>query len=559
MKTLIRRTLALFMVSVSCSGMANTSLAHFPWIVPPERGSQQFEIMFSEDFEPYDSTVLEKIANEKVFAYSADGIATEVSLKLVDEKLVGELPLGKATVLLEMPFTWGMFKPGGQAFLLRYRAMSILDVAAASQVDLKEHESFGPKILLSEKQTVATFQSSPLADATIKLIGSQEAELKTNAQGQADWSYQNASGLVGLMTNSSVKEHGDWNGETYESIKCYSTLSIRMPHDAASEKSMSSNGSDKNAVARPASEFAPLPVTITSFGATKFDNKIYIFGGHLGDAHSYSTSLQSNQLLELDLAEPSSQWQVVSESDRLQGHVMLAHDGKLIRIGGFSARNADGQPHDLHSTDAVMTFDLATKQWSSLPSLPEARSSHDAILMGDTIYVVGGWKLDDPNSQSWHEAAYKMDLSADKLAWQPIANPPFQRRALSLAVLGDRIVAIGGMQNQGEISKATVYYDPMSDSWSEGPELIGEGKMIGFGTAAISGDDKIIVNCIDGSIQQLVTGSDRWELVGKTADARFFQELVEVDSNRLVSIGGANMESGKFRDLEVIDLSKKNP
>ncbi len=79
-----------------------------------------------------------------------------------------------------------------------------------------------------------------------------------------------------------------------------------------------------------------------------------------------------------------------------------------------------------------------------------------------------------------------MDLSADKLEWKPIAKPPFQRRALSLVVHGDLIAAVGGMEGQGKITKDTAFYSPAEDKWIDGPDLVGEGRMTGFGTAAIA-------------------------------------------------------------------------
>jgi hypothetical protein len=302
---------------------------------------------------------------------------------------------------------------------------------------------------------------------------------------------------------------------------------------------------------------APLPLSLTSFGATKSGDTVFVYGGHTGDAHSYSDLEQSNQLLSLDLKNPQQEWKVCSESTRLQGLALVAYNNKIIRVGGFSAQNKAGEDHNLQSTNEVAAFDIESKQWETLPSLPEPRSSHDALLLGSKLYVVGGWHLNgDSNSGQWHDTAYYMDLASDSLSWTKIATPPFQRRALSLVNAGDSIVAIGGMETKGKITKQTAVYSTTEDAWTQGPELVGDHRMLGFGTAAINVHDVVLLSSPDGALQKLDTTSHTWQPCGKTQDARFFHELVSLDDGHVLVLGGANMEHGKYVDVEVIDVSK---
>ncbi len=91
-----------------------------------------------------------------------------------------------------------------------------------------------------------------------------------------------------------------------------------------------------------------------------------------------------NQLLCLDLNHPEKPWEKLSESTRLQGLALVAYNGKVIRVGGFTATNAAGEEHVLKSSDEVVAYDIASGTWEALPSLPEARSSHDAILVAQS-------------------------------------------------------------------------------------------------------------------------------------------------------------------------------
>lgn len=298
-------------------------------------------------------------------------------------------------------------------------------------------------------------------------------------------------------------------------------------------------------------KYAPLPFAITSFGAARSGDSLYVYGGHTGDAHSYSNEAQSNKLLRLDLSEPTK-WHEVAEGDRQQGLGMVAYKNKVIVIGGFTAMNKLGTAQDLHSQARVRAFDTFQKTWIEMPELPEPRSSHDAAIIGDSIYVVGGWKIAGKEKTVWHETAWTMDLSSVEPKWVPLPNPPFKRRAIATVEHHGKLFVIGGMNDKGRPTKAVSIYDPVTKSWSEAPELIGKEAMAGFGASGWSVDGRLIITTYEGDIQQWDDTEKKWSVLGQSTDARFFHRLLPIDAKQLIAIGGANMESGKFLDLEVI-------
>ncbi len=184
----------------------------------------------------------------------------------------------------------------------------------------------------------------------------------------------------------------------------------------------------------------------------------------MGDAHSYSDEGQSNKLLRLDLKKPGSGWTEVAEGQRKQGLGMVAYQDKVILIGGFSARNKAGEKQDLHSTQEVRAYDVKANRWIELPSLPEARSSHDAVLIGDTIYVVGGWKMAGSEKTVWHSTALAMDLTQPNPAWVEIPAPPFKRRAVATVEHQGKLFVIGGMNERGAPTKEVSIFDPRLSS-----------------------------------------------------------------------------------------------
>jgi N-acetylneuraminic acid mutarotase len=291
---------------------------------------------------------------------------------------------------------------------------------------------------------------------------------------------------------------------------------------------------------------------VTSFGGAVAGDYLYVYGGHTGHAHSYSFAEQGHELRRLNLRKPKA-WEVVAEGPHLQGLALVAHGEKLYRLGGFTAKNKEGEEHDLWSQDDAAVFDLADKKWHELPPLPEPRSSHDAAVVGDTLYVVGGWQLQGDKDSVWHDTAWSLDLTAKQPEWKPLPKPPFQRRALSLAAHEGKLYAIGGMQKEGGPSTRVDVFDPASGKWSQGPSLIGE-PMEGFGNSAFATDGRLYASTIHGNLQQLSEDGKAWKTVRKMPTARFFHRMLPIAQGEFVIVGGANMGSGKFAELEVIEV-----
>lgn len=295
-------------------------------------------------------------------------------------------------------------------------------------------------------------------------------------------------------------------------------------------------------------QWPELPYGLTSFGAAVIGDDLYVYGGHKGDAHSYSYDEQNGALLHLNLKD--GKWEEIATGPRLQGLAMVAHGGKLYRVGGFSALNKEGEERNLVSQDSVACFDPKTKTWKDLPALPEPRSSHDAAVLGDKLYVVGGWTLQGKKESQWHDTAYVLDLTAEQPQWKPLPKPDFRRRALSVAAHNGKIYAIGGMNEKGKPSTRVDVFDPKTGEWSEGPSLHGE-PIEGFGNSSFAVNGRLYVSTIKGRLQRLSEDGKSWELVGDLADARFFHRMLPYQG-QLLMVGGANMGSGKFTNLDLV-------
>jgi N-acetylneuraminic acid mutarotase len=301
--------------------------------------------------------------------------------------------------------------------------------------------------------------------------------------------------------------------------------------------------------------YPPLPVAVSSFGAAEADGFVYVYGGHAGVAHQYSTETMLGKLLRLNVASPSKGWEELPSGPPLQGLAMVAHGGKLYRIGGMYARNKAGEEADTVSVATCAVFDPKTSKWSALPDLPHGRSSHDAVVVGERIVVAGGWCLNGRGKdREWHYTTLILDLSQKSPKWESI-DQPFQRRALNVAALGDKAYVICGLAESGSAERTVDVLDLNTRKWSKGPE-IPEGKMNGFTPAACTSGGRIYVSPADGKVYRLKEKQDGWEAIATLEKPRFVHRMVPVGKSTLLVLGGAS-RGGNVAETEAIELGSK--
>lgn len=293
-----------------------------------------------------------------------------------------------------------------------------------------------------------------------------------------------------------------------------------------------------------------LPEALASFGATSDASWMYVYGGHVGQVHAHSRDNLTGAFLRLNLRDLTT-WEALPSATPLQGLALVIHRGAPIRVGGLSARNAAGEEEDLWSVAEVARFDPLHRRWQDLPALPEARSSHDAAIIGDTLFVVGGWMLAGER-QVWLDTAWSLDLAAERPTWRALPKPPFERRAIALAVADGKLLVLGGMDPEGELSRRVDLYDPATRAWSRGPDLPFDG----FGCAAIGIERDVLASGLRSDVWRLGLQGDElaWERLRSLSFPRYFHRLVALGPDRLLAVGGSGA-AGHARVCEPLDLA----
>jgi len=288
-----------------------------------------------------------------------------------------------------------------------------------------------------------------------------------------------------------------------------------------------------------------LPQGLTSFGSVEHEGILYVLGGYSGMPHAYSAKDQHGELLAYDAgARPDHQWSIVGKVPPVQGAALVSHPRGLVRVGGMRALNPTmATKSELVSIDVVQRFDVAQGSWTNLPALPEGRSSHDAVVLGDMLYVVGGWQLDhEAKDGAWPAEMFSLDLSNDDAQWSR-APTPFARRALAVATVGGRLYALGGMGSDRELSQRVEVYDPKTGAWSQAPDFPGAG----FGMAAVGSAGAVFASGADGVVHRLDTAAGTWSVASTMALPRFFHRLIASGDGTVWALGGIRPTSSGAR------------
>jgi len=288
----------------------------------------------------------------------------------------------------------------------------------------------------------------------------------------------------------------------------------------------------------------PLPEPLTSFGAASHRGWLYVYGGHVGKTHEHSRDNVRGSFRRQSLS--GGDWEELQPGPAVQSPVLVAHENYLYRIGGLTARNAPQDPSDLHSIDAVARFEPGAEDWTPLPSLPEPRSSHDAVVLRDRIYVAGGWQHHgEEGNADWHDSLLELDLSVKeptRLTWRKLTTTPFKRRAFAMATYNGRVYCLGGMTPDTAFSRRVDIYNPQSDEWSRGPNLP-ESEMNGFGASAFEIEAQLYVSSLSDKLYRLSEDTSAWQQVAILQQPRFFHRIVPGRNKCVLLIGGADRNS----------------
>ena len=199
--------------------------------------------------------------------------------------------------------------------------------------------------------------------------------------------------------------------------------------------------------------------------------------------------------------------------------------GKVAVAGGLTPEQ---------STDHLDLFDVAAGAWSTGPTLPHHYDHSSLAELGGRLYVVGGYTtgLSNPTNEVF-------SIGPGESGWT--AEPPMasRRGALGTAASAGKLVAVGGVDENGNVLESTEIFTP-GVGWSPGPGLSIPREHL---AAAVAGDKVYAIAGRNGSgatktVESLIVGTDQWNSEPPVHDARSGIGAATTASGRMCTGGG---------------------
>ena len=162
-----------------------------------------------------------------------------------------------------------------------------------------------------------------------------------------------------------------------------------------------------------------------SFAITVLTGNVVIVGGIIRTSGELT-----NKVLVLE----SGQWKDYTEMPTARCLVTaVSHQFILIVMGGSDRK-------DTISTTEL--FDATTGQWFKCDDLPQPFYSLHSVIVGDTVYVLGGFTKDHKLSTAMYAAPLDT-LSSHQVKWQHLVNTPCGAPA-AVGLNNKYLLAVGG-------------------------------------------------------------------------------------------------------------------
>ncbi|HTF88374.1 MAG TPA: galactose oxidase [Planctomycetota bacterium] len=501
------------------SGVAS---AHFLWITVETRSahgtsSARVLVFLNEEPEPGGESMLKFVDGAEAFV-GKHALPLKAGTDALEATWSGRLP-----PMVDASRDMGIRTKGGSSHHLVYTARAQTGLDASSE---KALGGLRARLVDRDGKRVVevTFDSKPVANARIMAYPEEgePVEMHANEQGLVEVPGL-AEGTTGIWANWNDATPGVLGDTTFSETRYYATLTFRAGGVApvAKESAMS------------------LEPAVTSFGGAVQGDWLYVYGGHLGRMHNYNAETTSKHFRRLNLKDGST-WEELPMTRDLQG-VALVSDGRfLYRTGGMSALNATDAKQDTRSIAEFARFDPQSRTWTDLAPMPGPRSTHDSIVAGRTLFVVGGWILKGAGEESEYcDTALAFDLDQPEKGWRTIAQP-FERRAIALATANGKLYALGGLDSDDEVQRRVDVYDPQTNAWTVGPELPGADKVEGFAPSACVAGKALFYSGASGYLFRLSDRGDAWIVAGRLNESRISHRLLPGVGNTLIAVGGNN-------------------
>lgn len=202
--------------------VAGPLAAHFVFIVP-QAGNKDVQVIFSDDLEPDEGVMIDKIANLQLHAADAKGSIVDVKHAKAAHALTATVPAGTQVVFGKL--NYGVLAKGkNPPFVLYYYPKAVLGESKAIGEKLPIEVLTVGKAGELRFQVLARGKALTAAEVSVLVPGGKRTKVTTDDKGMtppfAD------SGRYGVWAKVSEAKSGEHDGKKYEEIRHYGTLVI---------------------------------------------------------------------------------------------------------------------------------------------------------------------------------------------------------------------------------------------------------------------------------------------------------------------------------------------
>ena len=292
-------------------------------------------------------------------------------------------------------------------------------------------------------------------------------------------------------------------------------------------------------------KLSPMPEGSSNFAVAPLGEKIYAINSNF--TYVYDSFLDTW----------SSKTTLPNSTNPEDTYMVAACNNKIYAFGGTTYNSTSGWYVNIGSN---LMYDPSVNMWTTKTPIPTPRSEMQANVIGDKIYLIGGWvkntgslaDLGKNGTQTIVSNANEVyDPSTN--SWTELAPVPVPVMNYASAVIGDKIYIIGG-DNPTAIANSTQIYDSKTNTWSFGKSLpnIVPNKMGGMAATAISGiNEPTRVFVFGGRGWQGVSNvtyiynptDDSWATGAPMPTPRYDLAVASLD-DRIYAIGGTDGSLG---------------
>lgn len=197
-------------------------------------------------------------------------------------------------------------------------------------------------------------------------------------------------------------------------------------------------------------EMAGMNVCRSELGLVMMDGCVYAVGGWEGKSRLDSVERYDPELNSWSFIPPLKM--------AVTSPAVVAYRGSLFVTGGAILEDGDG-------IELVQRYDWVTGCWQEMSSMLIPRSGSAACVLGNYIYVVGGWHASTENTNK----VERYDVARNK--WEFVAPMLERRYRPAAAALDGKMYVLGGEEGLDRHHDSIECYDPVTDTWTHAGSL----------------------------------------------------------------------------------------